>query len=538
MKHRILPLFVLLTVLPTLLLACRREGLPSAGDPVGSGEGDRADSETPQESFGTPDTEAPDTEPPAAPELKASGWCAVGKLEGDRATILADTGAVTTLRCLGEVTPGLIHAYEYDRRTQTLRLTLAPTFPEVAERDSAGNDLSAWNMGAYPSSSSLYYGGSYALSDDTPVFVRYGNTEWRLAHGKAAFASDGLTRGYIHAEGSRLCFVMIVGACGSLETMRPADAEVTRCMDPDGIGFPRGNISLDGGEIPDERPQPELDDKGLTVPDGSGQTLIYKRIGDKLLRMSFLPPTQRVYDKAPVCFLITGGGWNSCDRQGMLGFSAISAEKLRAAGFAVTSLDYRILQDGADMIAMISDCLDGVRYLVHYAEEAGIDPERIVIAGHSAGGQLALMTALGEQSRFTKDSVFAGLTYRPLGCVAMSPLTVCYPTEGRLLTAVSHLPQLFESEEEAKACSPLDALTAQSCPILITTGTEDPVVYPENTYLFRDRAEALGAPVTVLLSERAGHSYEPMNGAGSVSVSFTGLQNLVADYILGLLREQ
>lgn len=514
-----------------LLASCTQGGKPAES---GNGAATDAPSGT-----GTRETEPATTEPIPQPELNESGWCAVGSAGDGKAVILADTGAVVTLNYIGEVTPGLIHSYEYEKEAETVKLTLASTFPEIADRDSGGNDLSVWNMGAYPSSSSIYYGAQYALSDDTPVFVRYGSNEWRLAHGKAAFASDGLTRGYINVTGSKLNFVMIVGACGSLENMLPANAEVTACMDPEGNGFNRGNISLDGSVIPDDKPVASLDENGLSIPDGTKmtETLIYKKIGEKTLRMTFSAPTKKVYDKAPVYYLITGGGWNSCDRQGMIGFSGISSEKLRANGFAVTSIDYRIMQDGADMKAIISDCMDGLRYLSKYSEKLGIDPQRIAIAGHSAGGQLALMTAMGDPDSFASGSVLAGkYSFGIIGCAAMSPVTVCYNVDGKLLTSVSHLPRLFANEQEAHDASPLDLITADICPILISTGTDDPAVFPENTYMFRDKAKAVGADVTVIISEHAGHSYEPMNGAQTVSVPFAELQNRVAEYILGLVK--
>ena len=516
-----------------LLASCTQGGRPSE-----SGSGATTDVPSGGGAAGT-EPRGTETGQVPEPELNGSGWCAVGSAGGGKAVILADTGAVVSLNYTGNVTPGLIHSYEYEKEAGTVKLTLASTFPEVADRDSGGNDLSVWNMGAYPSSSSVYYGAQYSLSDDTPVFVRYGNNEWRLGHGKSAFASDGLTRGYINVTGSAVNFVMIVGACGSLENMLPANASVTACMDPDGNGFDRGNISLDGSIIPDSRPEILTDEDGLTVPQGTKmtETLIYKKIGDKELRMTFLAPTKKVFDRAPVYYLITGGGWNSCDRQGMIGFSGISSEKLRQEGFAVTSIDYRIMQDGADMKAIISDCTDGLRYLSKYSEKLGIDPQRIAIAGHSAGGYLALMTAMGSPENFTSDSVLAGkYGFGIIGCAAMSPVTVCYEVNGKLLTAVTHLPKLFADENEAHAASPFDLISKDICPVLITTGTDDAAVFPENTYMFRDRAASVGADVTVIISEHAGHSYEPMNGAQTVSVPFTGIQNRVADYILGLVK--
>ncbi len=484
-------------------------------------------------------TEPPETEPQPVTELKDSGWCAVGFTEGEYATLLADTGAVVSLKYTGTVTPGLIHRYTYDRANKTVALSLAPTFPQVADYDGGGNDLSEWLMGAYPGSNSIWYGGSYLFSSDTPVFVRYSNVEWRLGHGKEAFASQGITRGYIGANGSNLDFVMIVGACGSLENMQPANADVTACMDPAGNGFNRGNIMLDGSAVPEDKVEENLDENGLTIPDASKktQTLTYKKVNGKSLLMSLYQPTVQVYEKAPVYFLITGGGWNTCDRQGMIGFASTSMEALRKKGFAVTSIDYRIMPDGADMAAIISDCMDGVRYLIRYADEAGIDPDKIVVAGHSAGGHLALMTAIGDQSLFTDQSIFGNEhPYQVLGCVSMSGLTICYNVDGKLLTAVSHLPQLFKSEEAKHQASPYDYIRADMCPVLVTTGTDDQAVDAENTYFFRDKAAEVGANVTTIISEHAGHSYEPMNGASSVSVTFSQLQNEVAAYIAALVQ--
>ena len=267
------------------------------------------------------------------------------------------------------------------------------------------------------------------------------------------------------------------------------------------------------------------------------QDVVYKKVGGKELLMTIYQPTTKKYDKSPVYYLVTGGGWNTCDRAGMTGFSAASMKYLRQNGFAVTTIDYRIMGGGADDMAdIISDCMDGVRYLIKFADVLKVDVTKIVPCGHSAGGHLALMTALGDQSLFVNDSPFGyeGFEYRTAACVSLSGLTVCYSVNGKILTAVSHLPRLFGNSKTNQAthdASPLDCIKADMCPILICTGTDDPAVYPENTYMFRDKAAEVGADVTTVISEHAGHSYEPMNGADSVSVTFTQVQKKITEFI-------
>ena len=267
------------------------------------------------------------------------------------------------------------------------------------------------------------------------------------------------------------------------------------------------------------------------------QDVVYKKVGDKELFMTIYQPTKAKYDLAPVYYLVTGGGWNSCDRVGMMNFSAGSVKYLRQNGYAVTTIDYRIMGGGADDMAdIISDCMDGVRYLIKFADVLKIDVTKIVPCGHSAGGHLALMTALGDQTLFVNDSPFGydGFGYKTAACVSLSGLTVCYSVDGKILTAVSHLPKLFGNSkinEATHLASPLDCIKADMCPILICTGDEDPAVYPENTYMFRDEAEKVGADVTTVISEHAGHSYEPVNGAESVTVTFNQIQKKITEFI-------
>jgi acetyl esterase/lipase len=76
----------------------------------------------------------------------------------------------------------------------------------------------------------------------------------------------------------------------------------------------------------------------------------------------------------------------------------------------VVSVEYRLPPEHPDP-APIEDCYAGLVWMADSAEELGIDPERLVIAGASAGGGLAAGTAL-----LARDRAYPKLSHQILVC--------------------------------------------------------------------------------------------------------------------------
>ena len=95
---------------------------------------------------------------------------------------------------------------------------------------------------------------------------------------------------------------------------------------------------------------------------------------------------------APVVCLLHGGFWRM--PYGRDQFGAV-AEDLAARGYAVWNLGYRrVGEPGGGWPGTLQDVVAGVGFLAELAAAgAPIDLDRIVLAGHSAGGQLALWAA-------------------------------------------------------------------------------------------------------------------------------------------------
>ena len=62
-------------------------------------------------------------------------------------------------------------------------------------------------------------------------------------------------------------------------------------------------------------------------------------------------------------------------------------------GYAVASIEYRVSSE-ATFPAAVLDCREAVRYMKDHAEEYKIDPEKVIVIGGSAGGNLAAMLGM------------------------------------------------------------------------------------------------------------------------------------------------
>lgn len=98
---------------------------------------------------------------------------------------------------------------------------------------------------------------------------------------------------------------------------------------------------------------------------------------------------------APLLVYVHGGAWRfgdkSCFRSADNGLHRVR-ERFAAAGFATASINYRLSHE-ALFPAQINDLKAAIRFFKSHADDFGIDPDRIALAGGSAGGHLVQLAA-------------------------------------------------------------------------------------------------------------------------------------------------
>jgi len=97
-------------------------------------------------------------------------------------------------------------------------------------------------------------------------------------------------------------------------------------------------------------------------------------------------------DKHPIVFWIHGGGWEVGDKTEVERKPQAMLDK----GYVFVSTNYRLLPE-ASIQEMAGDIAKAIRWTRDHAAEFGGDGDRFVVAGHSAGAQLAALLCIDDR---------------------------------------------------------------------------------------------------------------------------------------------
>ncbi len=261
-----------------------------------------------------------------------------------------------------------------------------------------------------------------------------------------------------------------------------------------------------GEEMQGDSPSP------LTpLPGGEGSVAPDASQGHALLMNTFFPK-QTNGEPLPVIIYIHGGGVTGGSREIGNQTSAI----LALGGYFTCTIDYRLLGD-APFPAAIHDCKAAVRFLRANAEELGIDPNRMGVWGHSAGGHLAafLGTSGNEPAPEIHGDVgdFDELDAK-VTCVVDFFGPSDFTTLRQTARADGEIPLFREagrswSEEELRTklleASPIHWVDAEDPPVLIFHGSEDRVVALEQSQKFHEALSVIGVASELNIIAGAGH---------------------------------
>lgn len=136
----------------------------------------------------------------------------------------------------------------------------------------------------------------------------------------------------------------------------------------------------------------------------------------------------------PVVFWIHGGGWQSGDK----GMVALKPKAFMDAGFVFVSINHRLLP-AVDMGAITRDVASALGWVHKNIARHGGDPARVLVMGHSSGGQLAALMCTDD--RYARAEGFPLTIIK--GCVPVDADTFDIPAiieVAETRARVHHLP--------------------------------------------------------------------------------------------------
>ncbi|MDQ3205189.1 MAG: alpha/beta hydrolase [Pseudomonadota bacterium] len=119
------------------------------------------------------------------------------------------------------------------------------------------------------------------------------------------------------------------------------------------------------------------------------------KIGVRIFR-----PAEDSERPAAVLVLFHGGGWSEGEAHWMDAVALQHAD----LGMVAISVDYRLSQNGVTPFDAVSDARNAIRWVRHEAARLGVDPDRVVALGTSAGAHLAVSTAIFNEPWGSDDS--------------------------------------------------------------------------------------------------------------------------------------
>jgi len=113
----------------------------------------------------------------------------------------------------------------------------------------------------------------------------------------------------------------------------------------------------------------------------------------------YLPPNAT--NSTPVVIWVHGGGWMQNDKYADMSYMTGTINAIISKGYALASIDYRH-STTKTFPAQIQDCNQAVQFLYDNATKYKLDKNRFTLMGFSAGGHLASLLALSNNSSISE----------------------------------------------------------------------------------------------------------------------------------------
>ncbi len=223
----------------------------------------------------------------------------------------------------------------------------------------------------------------------------------------------------------------------------------------------------------------------------------YKTVGDVDLKLwIFEPPQHKSGDQRPAAVFFFGGGWKS----GNPGQFEQHCRYLASQGMVAITADYRVRERHNTLVdKCVGDAKSAIRWVRQNAKRLGIDPNRVVAGGGSAGGHLAACT--GVIQGLDEPGESTNISSVPNALALFNPAVLLAPFENVTLDEEKLADIATRTGVEPEQVSPIHHVRSGLPPTIIFHGQADPTVpfatvqrYAEVATEAGNRCELVGYP--------------------------------------------
>jgi acetyl esterase/lipase len=220
---------------------------------------------------------------------------------------------------------------------------------------------------------------------------------------------------------------------------------------------------------------------------------VYKTSGERKLKMLIdFPPGWKKTDTRPVIVFFHGGAWKG----GSVKAFAPQAKYFAGRGLVCTRVDYRLKRkDGVTPDKCVEDARSAVRWVRVNAAELGIDHEKLITCGGSAGGHLAACAIIPESVE--AEDADLSISTIPQAMVLFNPvLTFMHE---------SLLERIGGDEKIGVKISPILHVDSDTPPSIVLFGTKDRLIAMGDAWWAK--AEEIGFRAEKYIAKGGGHGF-------------------------------
>jgi acetyl esterase/lipase len=226
----------------------------------------------------------------------------------------------------------------------------------------------------------------------------------------------------------------------------------------------------------------------------------YSRYPETVL--DIVQPRAPALRNRPGVIVIHGGGWVEGDKEGVLERFCLPFVQ---RDFVVANIEYRLAKS-APAPAAVEDVLKAARWFQDHALDFKVDPAHIIVAGDSAGGQLALLTAMLPASTSLGPVI---KTAAVIDFYGIADVADQVEGPGQRPYAVAWIPPQPNRMQLATQMSAITYVRKGVPPVLAIHGDADPVVPYEQSVLLVKALKTAGDDAELITVPGGQHGFTP-----------------------------